>query len=145
MVVRGDGALVSAAFARHRPIETILSGPAASLVGARHMTGLDNAIVSDIGGTTTDVAVLDQGRPRLDPNGATVGGFRTMVEAVAHAHLWSGWEIRKCRSTTMPWLQRIKLGPRRLVPAVAARRQSRLNWSSITLVRQVKGCHCRPV
>ncbi|WP_275434001.1 hydantoinase/oxoprolinase family protein, partial [Serratia marcescens] len=54
MVVRGDGALVSAAFARHRPIETILSGPAASLVGARHMTGLDNAIVSDIGGTTTD-------------------------------------------------------------------------------------------
>ncbi|WP_292505053.1 hydantoinase/oxoprolinase family protein, partial [Mesorhizobium sp.] len=83
MVVRGDGALVSAAFARQRPIETILSGPAASLVGARHMTGLDDAMVSDIGGTTTDVAVLDSGRPRLDPEGATVGGFRTMVEAVA--------------------------------------------------------------
>ena len=83
MVVRGDGALVSAAFARQRPIETILSGPAASLVGARHMTGLDEAVVSDIGGTTTDVAVLDKGRPRLDPEGATVGGFRTMVEAVA--------------------------------------------------------------
>src|SRR5690606_14535726 len=61
MVVRGDGALVSAAFARARPIETILSGPAASLVGARHMTGLENAVVSDIGGTTTDVAVLDHG------------------------------------------------------------------------------------
>jgi N-methylhydantoinase A/oxoprolinase/acetone carboxylase beta subunit len=83
MVVRGDGALVSAAFARQRPIETILSGPAASLVGARHMTGLADAIVSDIGGTTTDVAILDGGRPRLDPEGATVGGFRTMVEAVA--------------------------------------------------------------
>ncbi|MGB6116785.1 MAG: hydantoinase/oxoprolinase family protein, partial [Mesorhizobium sp.] len=83
MVVRGDGALVSAGFARQRPIETILSGPAASLVGARHMTGLDDAVVSDIGGTTTDVAVLDKGRPRLDPEGATVGGFRTMVEAVA--------------------------------------------------------------
>ena len=47
------------------------------------MTGLDDAVVSDIGGTTTDVAVLDAGRPRLDPEGATVGGFRTMVEAVA--------------------------------------------------------------
>ena len=47
------------------------------------MTGLDDAMVSDIGGTTTDVAVLDGGRPRLDPEGATVGGFRTMVEAVA--------------------------------------------------------------
>src|SRR5690606_13092405 len=65
MVVRGDGALVSAAFARLRPIETILSGPAASLVGARHLTGLDAAVVSDIGGTTTDVAVLDRGRPPL--------------------------------------------------------------------------------
>src|SRR5690606_9372711 len=83
MVVRRDGARVSADFARARPIETILSGPAASLVGARHLTGLDDALVSDIGGTTTDVAVLDRGRPRLDPEGALVGGHRTMVEAVA--------------------------------------------------------------
>src|SRR5690606_5110038 len=83
MVVRGDGALITSEFARARPIETILSGPAASLVGARHMTGLDDAVVSDIGGTTTDIAVLDGGRLRLDPDGATVGGLRTMVEAVA--------------------------------------------------------------
>lgn len=115
MVVRGDGALVSAAFARHRPIETILSGPAASLVGARHMTGLDNAIVSDIGGTTTDVAVLDNGRPRLDPNGATVGGFRTMVEAVAMRTFGLGGdsEVSLDDNAMAP---RIMLGPRRLVP-----------------------------
>ena len=66
-----------------KPIETILSGPAASLVGAAHLTGAAEAIVSDIGGTTTDFAALTAGRPRLDPNGATVGGWRTMVEAVA--------------------------------------------------------------
>ena len=115
MVVRGDGALVTAAFARHRPIETILSGPAASLVGARHMTGLDNAIVSDIGGTTTDVAVLDRGRPRLDPNGATVGGFRTMVEAVAMRTFGLGGdsEVSLDDNAMAP---SIKLGPRRLVP-----------------------------
>ncbi len=115
MVVRGDGALVSAAFARHRPIETILSGPAASLVGARHMTGLDNAIISDIGGTTTDVAVLDDGRPRLDPNGATVGGFRTMVEAVAMRTFGLGGdsEVSLDDNAMTPG---IKLGPRRLVP-----------------------------
>ena len=94
MVVRGDGALVSAAFARERPIETILSGPAASLVGARHLTGLDDAVVSDIGGTTTDVAVLDKGRPRLDPEGATVGGFRTMVEAVGMRNIRPGRRFR---------------------------------------------------
>lgn len=62
MVVRGDGALMSAEQARARPIETILSGPAASIVGARWMTGADTALVSDIGGTTTDVAMLKNGR-----------------------------------------------------------------------------------
>ncbi|RCS23767.1 hydantoinase/oxoprolinase family protein [Phyllobacterium salinisoli] len=115
MVVRGDGALVSAAFARTRPIETILSGPAASLVGARHLTGLDNALVSDIGGTTTDVAVLDRGRPRLDPEGATVGGFRTMVEAVAMRTFGLGGdsEITLDDQALTP---KLKLGPRRLVP-----------------------------
>ena len=115
MVVRGDGALVSAAFARRRPIETILSGPAASLVGARHMTGLDDAMVSDIGGTTTDVAVLDRGRPRLDPEGATVGGYRTMVEAVAMRTFGLGGdsEIGLDDGGLRPHLV---LGPRRLVP-----------------------------
>ncbi|BCH28129.1 hydantoinase [Mesorhizobium sp. L-8-10] len=119
MVVRGDGALVSAAFARQRPIETILSGPAASLVGARHMTGLDDAVVSDIGGTTTDVAVLDGGRPRLDPEGATVGGFRTMVEAVAMRTFGLGGdsEISLEDGGLTP---RILLGPRRLVPLALA-------------------------
>jgi N-methylhydantoinase A/oxoprolinase/acetone carboxylase beta subunit len=115
MVVRGDGALVSAAFARQRPIETILSGPAASLVGARHMTGLDDAVISDIGGTTTDVAVLDRGRPRLDPQGATVGGFRTMVEAVAmHTFGLGGDSEVALEEGGLD--ARLKLGPRRLVP-----------------------------
>lgn len=119
MVVRGDGALVSAAFARARPIETILSGPAASLVGARHMTGLDDAMVSDIGGTTTDVAVLDKGKPRLDPEGATVGGYRTMVEAVAMRTFGLGGdsEITLEDGGLAP---RIQLGPRRLVPLALA-------------------------
>jgi len=115
MVVRGDGALVTADFARQRPIETILSGPAASLVGARHMTGLDDALVSDIGGTTTDVAVLDGGRPRLDPEGATVGGFRTMVEAVAMRTFGLGGdsEVALADGGLVPTLL---LGPRRLLP-----------------------------
>src|SRR5690606_39620123 len=83
MVVRGDGALVSAALARERPIETILSGPAASIAGASWLTGERDALVSDIGGTTTDVCLLRDGRPAIDPEGARVGAFRTMVEAVA--------------------------------------------------------------
>src|SRR5690606_10944668 len=115
LVLLGAGALVSAAFARQSPIERILSGPAASLVGARHLTGLDDAVVSDIGGTTTDVAVLENGRPRLDPEGATVGGFRTMVEAVAMRTFGLGGvsEVTLEDGGLEP---RILLGPRRLVP-----------------------------
>jgi N-methylhydantoinase A/oxoprolinase/acetone carboxylase beta subunit len=115
MVVRGDGALVSADFARARPIETILSGPAASLVGARHLTGADNAIVSDIGGTTTDIAILEGGRPRLDPDGATVGGMRTMVEAVAMRTHGLGGDSEVSLDDTGS-ISGLRLGPRRLVP-----------------------------
>lgn len=115
MVVRGDGALISAEEAKLRPIETILSGPAASIVGARHLTGLDNAVVSDIGGTTTDVAVLDRGRPRLDAEGAVVGGFRTMVEAVAMRTYGLGGDS-EVRINDRGLKAKIDLGPRRLMP-----------------------------
>lgn len=83
MVMRGDGTLVDADFALAKPIETILSGPAASLVGAKYLMGKEDGIISDIGGTTTDVAILERGWPRIEPEGATVGAFTTMVEAVA--------------------------------------------------------------
>lgn len=83
MVVKGDGSLIAADVAAASPVETILSGPAASLVGARFLCGDEPALmVADTGGTTTDIARLENGRPRLAPDGATVGGWRTMVRAV---------------------------------------------------------------
>ncbi|WP_419907839.1 hydantoinase/oxoprolinase N-terminal domain-containing protein [Hoeflea sp.] len=115
MVVRGDGALIAAGIARQRPIETILSGPAASLVGARHLTGMSDAVVSDIGGTTTDVAILEDGLPRLDPEGAVVGGLRTMVQAVAmHTYGLGGDSEVHLSETGLE--SRLELGPRRLMP-----------------------------
>ena len=115
MVVRGDGALISAEMARERPIETILSGPAASIVGARWLTGESDALVSDIGGTTTDVAMLRDGRPMIDPHGARVGGLRTMVEAVAMRTTGLGGdsEVHLQREGLSGGLQ---LGPRRVLP-----------------------------
>ena len=70
MAVRGDGALISQEQAREKPIETIFCGPAASIVGARWLTGASDALASDIGGTTTDVALLKKGCPAIDPMGA---------------------------------------------------------------------------
>ncbi|NLS18929.1 hydantoinase/oxoprolinase family protein [Rhizobium sp. P40RR-XXII] len=115
MVVRGDGALISADEAKLRPIETILSGPAASLVGARYLTGLDDAVVSDIGGTTTDVAVMENGRPRLDAEGAVVGGYRTMVEAVAMRTYGLGGDS-EVKINDRGLVAAFELGPRRLLP-----------------------------
>lgn len=115
MVVRGDGALISSAQARERPIETILSGPAASIVGARWMTGADQALVSDIGGTTTDVALLKDGRPAVDPAGARVGPYRTMVEAVAMRTTGLGGDS-EVHFVTEGLQGGVTLGPRRLLP-----------------------------
>jgi N-methylhydantoinase A/oxoprolinase/acetone carboxylase beta subunit len=141
MVVRGDGALVSAAFAKTRPIETILSGPAASLVGARHLTGLDEAIVSDIGGTTTDVAVLHAGRPRLDPQGARVGGFRTMVEAVA-MHTFGLGGDSEVSLEAHGLSERLRLGPQRLIPLSLA---AALHGEAVLepLQRQIRAARAR--
>ena len=115
MVVRGDGALISAAMVRERPIETILSGPAASIVGARWLTGASDALVSDIGGTTTDVALLRNGLPEIDPEGARVGGLRTMVEAVAMRTSGLGGDS-EVHLVTSGLTSGLRLGPRRLIP-----------------------------
>jgi len=82
MIVKGDGSLMRAEVALEYPVETILSGPAASVVGAGFLTGLEDFVVSDMGGTTTDVAVVSAGRPVIRAEGALVGAWRTMVEAV---------------------------------------------------------------
>ncbi len=115
MVVQGDGALISAEVAKLKPIETILSGPAASLVGAAYLTGAKHAVVSDIGGTTTDIAILSDGQPRLDTDGATVGGWRTMVEAVDMHTIGLGGDS-DVQALPLGLQTTLKLGPRRLVP-----------------------------
>ncbi|MDO5852838.1 MAG: hydantoinase/oxoprolinase family protein [Thermoplasmata archaeon] len=81
MMVRGDGSMMGRAEIRNRPVETILSGPASSLIGAMVLTGRRDAVVMDIGGTTTDIGILRDGKPRLEPEGAVIGGIRTRVLA----------------------------------------------------------------
>jgi N-methylhydantoinase A/oxoprolinase/acetone carboxylase beta subunit len=83
MVMKGDGSLALADQVAHQPIETILSGPAASVVGTAWLSGLDSFVMSDIGGTTTDIALWRDGRPVVDDRGAVVGGWPTMVRAMA--------------------------------------------------------------
>ena len=82
MVVRGDGTLIRAEVALEYPVETVLSGPAASVVGAGFLSNLADFAVADMGGTTTDVAIVAAGRPIVREEGAELGGWRTMVKAI---------------------------------------------------------------
>jgi N-methylhydantoinase A/oxoprolinase/acetone carboxylase beta subunit len=112
MVVRGDGTLMSDEFAVHSPVETIHSGPAASAIGGRFISHLEDALVLDIGGTTTDIALVQGGQVTINEDGATVSNFKTAVKAAnllsiglgGDSHITSGRE------------KEIHIGPERVVP-----------------------------
>ena len=82
MVVKGDGSIASADEVKLKPIETILSGPAASVMGARFLCGKSDFVIADIGGTTSDVAMVKNGWPTLNEQGSDIGGFHTLVRAI---------------------------------------------------------------
>ena len=112
MMTKGDGSLARAETVAFRPIETVLSGPAASLVGAATLSGLTDFILSDMGGTTTDLGVLESGRPQVNEQGADVGGWRTMVQAIDVRTLGLGGDSE----VSFDIKGSATVGPRRSVP-----------------------------
>lgn len=80
-LVKGDGALASLETIASKPIETILSGPAASILGAMVLAKTDSGIVADMGGTTTDTGVVRHHSLTLSPVGAKVGQWQTQVDS----------------------------------------------------------------
>jgi N-methylhydantoinase A/oxoprolinase/acetone carboxylase beta subunit len=115
MIVKGDGSLMDESVARERPVETILSGPAASIIGSKALTGLNDAIIVDVGGTTTDIGILRDGRPRLDPEGAILGNWRTRVKAVDAFTSGIGGDSRVVVAG-----RKLQLSPLRVVPLCIA-------------------------
>jgi N-methylhydantoinase A/oxoprolinase/acetone carboxylase beta subunit len=112
MIVKGDGSLVNVASAMQRPVSTVLSGPAASVLGACALSGLQDAIVADMGGTTTDIAVVRGGKPALSFDGAMVGNWRPMVEAVKVYAIGLGGDSE----VRLHGGDGLTIGPRRVVP-----------------------------
>jgi len=76
-ISQNDGTLISAQQAAAYPVLTIGSGPTNSMRGAAYLTGVRDAIVLDVGGTTTDVGVLANGFPRESSVAVDIGGVRT--------------------------------------------------------------------
>ncbi len=113
MIVKGDGSLMNEGIAREKPIDTILSGPAASIMGATFLDEVKEGLVVDMGGTTTDIAVLKNGLPRLDVEGARVGGWLTRVAAAEVSTFGLGGDSK---ISYAPLKGILTIGPRRAWP-----------------------------
>jgi N-methylhydantoinase A/oxoprolinase/acetone carboxylase beta subunit len=115
LMLKCDGSVVGINEALEKPIESIFSGPAASLVGASHLSGLETCAVIDVGGTSTDVSMLEKGLPELCPEGAVVGGWQTKVKAIR-------METSAMGGDSHVWVKsmKINIGPRRVIPLCVA-------------------------
>lgn len=116
MIVKGDGSLISESVIQDRPIETILSGPAASVIGAKYLLEssgeVRDAVIVDIGGTTTDIALLRGGLPRLNPNGVRVGNWQTNVIAIDIRTIGLGGDSQ----IFIDYEGNLRVGPKRIIP-----------------------------
>lgn len=112
MIMRGDGALMNAGLASQRPVETVHSGPAASAIGARFLARCDDALVVDIGGTTTDLAIIDRGRVNISDRGTSVGGYSTAIRAAKVRSIGLGGDSL----LDIDAEDRLLIGPARVIP-----------------------------
>lgn len=111
MAYKGDGSVMDLEQAKMYPVETILSGPAASAVGGTALSGKEDCVIVDVGGTSTDIAVMDEGFPMIQEEGASVGKWRTRVKAVDMYTVALGGDSRITMKDS-----KFTIGPDRVTP-----------------------------
>ena len=80
MIMRGDGGVMEISEMKKRPVLTMLSGPAASVMGSLMYLRASNGVYFEVGGTTTNIGVIKDGRPAIDYS--VVGGHRTYISSL---------------------------------------------------------------
>lgn len=111
MIVRSDSSLMSCEYSAEHAVETLLSGPAASALGGCALTDAEYAVIVDIGGTTTDIALVESRTPVLSDEGIRVGGWRTLVKGLFAASFALGGD------SVVRWsLDGMTVGPDRVIP-----------------------------
>jgi N-methylhydantoinase A/oxoprolinase/acetone carboxylase beta subunit len=111
MVYKCDGSVMTLEQAKQYPVQTILSGPAASSMGGCILSNKKNFVMVDIGGTSTDIAVMEGGFPQIQYKGAEVGGWRTRVKAVDMHTIALGGDSRISTRDS-----KFFFGPNRVIP-----------------------------
>jgi len=115
-ILKADGGTFNIEQSVEFPVHTILSGPAASIMGILSMTpnNKDDAIALDIGGTTTDIAVFADGVPLLESFGVTMEGHKTLIRGLRSKPVGIGGDSRVRFEGG-----RLLIGPQREGPAAA--------------------------
>ena len=115
-ILKADGGTFEIRRSAEQPVQTILSGPAASVMGILSLaecSGAD-AVAVDMGGTTTDIALLADGVPLLEPLGVTIEGHKTLIRGLKTRSIGLGGDSRVRVDDG-----RLIIGPRREGPAAA--------------------------
>lgn len=114
-LLKADGGNMNFATSIEYPAQTILSGPAASVMGATAFgSEAEDTLVMDIGGTTTDIAVLIKRAPVLDPLGINLGKYKTLIRSLETLSIGLGGD-----SAVTVNKGKLNIGPERLGPAMA--------------------------
>lgn len=118
-ILKADGGTLEVEKSIAFPVETIFSGPAASTIGALALTPEgETSVVVDIGGTTTDLALILSGKPLLASKGAKLGGFLTHIRAFAVRSIPVGGDsVVRVIETGPDRKKSITIGPERVGPA----------------------------
>ncbi|MGB9681788.1 MAG: hydantoinase/oxoprolinase family protein [bacterium] len=110
-IVNADGSIVDVEEAIEKPIKTVLSGPAASSIGGAFLSGIENGIVVDMGGTTTDISLIENSVPILSREGAKVGSWNLLLPSLKMRTIGLGGDSR-----IYPYKDSIEIGPTRVIP-----------------------------
>jgi N-methylhydantoinase A/oxoprolinase/acetone carboxylase beta subunit len=114
-ILKADGGTMPLSVSRLAPVESILSGPAASVMGIIAICDIDfDSVILDIGGTTTDIAVFADGAPLISHAGIRISGKPTLVRALKTRSIGIGGD-----SAIQVAGGLVTAGPRRFGPSMA--------------------------
>ncbi|MBU1040435.1 MAG: hydantoinase/oxoprolinase family protein [Proteobacteria bacterium] len=113
--LKADGGTFPLAQARRMPVQSIFSGPAASVMGIIALCDITrDSVILDIGGTTTDIAVFVDGQPLVENDGINIGSHPTLVRALKVRSIGIGGD-----SAINVLGEAVRVGPNRLGPSLA--------------------------